>query len=78
MAKVCETGLPGKSKENPLYDWDNWLDGQVWELEKGKDFTVGVTSFRSLASKTAGRRGIKVKTRVKDGNLFIQAKKEVE
>jgi len=71
MAKVCKTGMPKSA-----YDWDNWLDGQVWELEKGVDFHVRIISFRSMARNTAVVRGLEMKTRSKGNSLFIQAKEK--
>jgi hypothetical protein len=68
MAKVCESGMP-----ESIYDWDSWLDGQVWELEKGIDFHIGITSIRSMARTAAHQRGLEMKTRSKGDSLFIQA-----
>ena len=32
---------------NERYPLDQWLDGQVWYLEQGTDFTEDVDTFRS-------------------------------
>lgn len=46
------------------YDWTQFLDGGAWELEAGKDFTVGTKSFRSAAAQAAKQKGGKAKTAV--------------
>lgn len=58
------------------YPWDQWLDGDVWELTPGKDFTISVASFRSGAFYNAKIRGMKIRTARKDDKLIIQAYKE--
>lgn len=42
------------------YPWSEWTNGSVWEAEHGKDFHVGVTSFRSALYGHAERNGLKV------------------
>lgn len=71
MAKVVSEMPPKRS--HGLYDWDSWLDGQIWELEEGVDFKVSVPSFRTLLCMTAKKRGKKTKTSLVDKKLFIQA-----
>ena len=45
------------------YPWDEWLDGNVWELVHGDDFTAKPSTFRSIASGQAKKRGGKMRTR---------------
>ncbi len=38
------------------FPWDEWLDGSVWELLAGEDYTVKTRSFRSNAQSVARKR----------------------
>jgi hypothetical protein len=52
--------LPSQSR----YPWDEWLDGSVWELIPGQDFSGKPANFRSVATGQAKKRNGKVKTRL--------------
>ncbi len=43
------------------YDWVKLLDGSIYQLEAGKDFTANVKTVGMLARKQAKKRGKKVK-----------------
>ena len=59
------------------YPWDEWFDGQVWQLNRGIDFPSTPGEFRSQVYVAARRRDLMVRTAVLDGNiLIIQAWKE--
>jgi hypothetical protein len=54
--------------------FDRWLDGKVWKLEQGRDFTSTVHSFQSQLRKAASRRGKRFKYSDQgDGVIVIQA-----
>ena len=59
-----------------VYPWDEWLDGDVWELVPGKDFKGKPATFRASAVAQAARRNGKVRTqkiRTKDGDrIYLQ------
>lgn len=55
------------------YDWDAWLNGDSWQLIKGEDFDVAVSSFRSAAMSAAGRRQVKMRSSVDGDTIVIQA-----
>jgi len=59
----------------PIYPWDEWLDGRVWELTAGEDFTIRIDSMRSSASSFSRKIGRTVRTRVNADKtlLFVQA-----
>ena len=44
-----------------LYPWEQWFDGRVWQLERGKDFRVSVRSMVTCAHSAARKLGIKVR-----------------
>lgn len=54
------------------YPWDEWFDGQLWELVPGKDFTGSAAGIRSSAYNAAKVRGVKVRTYYKDGKVYVQ------
>lgn len=63
-----------------LYDWDSWLNGEVWKLTEGKDFKCTVNGFRAGAFSVCRRRGLKIRTAVVAGSnpteVVIQAFKK--
>ena len=46
-----------------MYPWDQWFDGQIWKLTRGKDFKTEIKNFRSSVTQTAIKKGFKVLTR---------------
>ncbi len=51
MAKVVEQ-FPKKTRKSK-YPFDQWFDGQIWELTEGVDFKIPAPSFRGgLYNKT--------------------------
>lgn len=71
--KLQQADLPAVQTTQTIYPWKDWLDGGVWELIPGEDFTVRVTSFISAAHGAASRRGTKLHIRNQDGKLLLQA-----
>lgn len=59
-----------------FYPWDDWLDGDVWELVPGDDFKGKPATFRASAVAQAARRDGKVRTQriERDGEerLYLQ------
>jgi hypothetical protein len=59
-----------------VYPWDEWLDGDVWELVPGEDFKGKPATFRASAVAQAARRDGKVRTQriERDGEdrLYLQ------
>lgn len=73
MAKVVNE-LPSDQKRR--YPWDQWLDGQVWELTKDVDYSVTMAIMRSLVYTTCKHRGLAVKICVRGNQMYIQASKK--
>jgi hypothetical protein len=45
------------------YPWEEWLDGSVWELRQGQDFTAKLPTFRANAQTQAKKRGGVIRSR---------------
>lgn len=56
-----------------LYPWHDWFDGTTWELTPGDDFTEQVTNFRQRCYREAYSRQYRLRTRLLDGKLYLQA-----
>ena len=70
MARIVDS-FPARTGSR--YPWPEWLDGRIWELERGVDFTASPTSIRTSAMHAATRRGIKVRVSQKKNKVYVQA-----
>mgnify|MGYP001463282124 CR=1 FL=1 len=57
LNKLPEYARPGRKEE---YPYDDWFDGQVWELTEGEDYKSDTRYFKTRIRAAATRRGIKV------------------
>lgn len=55
------------------YGWNDWFDGQPWQLVRGEDFAVETRQMRKNVYEAAWTRGIRVRTSLSGGNLIVQA-----
>ncbi len=56
------------------YPWGEWLDGNIWKLTAGVDFTCKPGSMRTNTWKAAKAHGVSVRTSMPgDGSLILQA-----
>ncbi len=55
------------------YPWDEWLDGDIWALETGKDFGMNAENFRAQVYIAAKNRGMTVTTARKGKILYVKA-----
>lgn len=78
MAKVVEAPASWARTRKSKYDWDQWLDGQCWELTKGEDYTVSTTVLRSAANSAAKTRGLEVDFRTFDNGASVKLKSHRE
>lgn len=69
-----EAARPGPAA---MYPWDQWLNGEAWELRQGQDFQTPTERFRKTAWSAAHSQGKKIETRLlRDGGaerLVIRA-----
>jgi hypothetical protein len=72
MARVIED--PGVAWDRGMYKypWSTWLDGQLWELTPGVDFTVPVVNFQAMAHRYANNYDMRIRTKQRDGKLLLQ------
>ncbi len=73
MAHVVDR-MPEQYETRRKYDWNQWLDEQVWELVSGVDFTVPVRSMQAQVYQAAVRRGVEVHVYLLDGGTRIRVK----
>lgn len=61
-----------------LYNWDDLLNGEVWELREGEDFKTSMSSFRTQAHNAARQRQLKVRVHVnrESDTLTLQGYKD--
>jgi hypothetical protein len=45
------------------YPWSEWLDGTIWELTAGADFSSKVSTFRANVQTQAKKRGGRARSR---------------
>jgi len=70
---MAETVTEFTPNGRPKYPWQSWTDGQIWRLERDKDFRVGRESMRQAVYDWARRKGLKVTVHhVGNDNLEIQ------
>jgi len=74
MAEVV-AHMPARSGSRPRQPgkYTPYLDGRVWKLELGVDCPSVATVARDSISQAAHRRGLRIRTRVLDGALYVQA-----
>ena len=51
------------SSEKVQYPWDQWLDGDIWELHHGEDFMTHPLMMERIIRTRATTRGAKVRLR---------------
>ena len=74
MARKLETFDFPKAGGRAIRPWDEWFDGNIWELKQGVDFDGDTRKFRQSLSSKAHQRGHKVRTSVvDDATIVIQA-----
>jgi hypothetical protein len=75
MAKIVKEFPAQVRRRESKYPWDQWLDGQVWELAQGVDFQTDANAMRSVVYLAAKRVGVKVRVGVDKGNglMWVEA-----
>lgn len=55
-----------------LYPWDQWMDGSIWQVERGSDFHSDPESFRTGLHQKASKHNMKVRTQVDSTSVVFQ------
>lgn len=53
------------------YPWDEWSDGSIWKVCRGKDFTTTTTNFRTGIYVKAATLGMAAHVSVPDGDTVV-------
>lgn len=72
MAKQVNDPMPENRGGNFKYPWKDWLNGEVWLLECGKDFQIPLESMRHLVHATARRKGFTATCRSRPEGLYVK------
>ena len=75
MAKRIKNITPNTGGPAAKYPWDNWLNGEAWLLETGKDYQCKDQSMRYQIRHQAKQRGLVVTIQKAEGGLQVQATK---
>ena len=67
MARKLEAFPETPFRSNARYPWDEWLDGSVWELIQGEDYTTKSKSMRTTAQAVARQKGGRLRVAELDG-----------
>jgi hypothetical protein len=54
------------------YPWEEWTDGQVWEIIRGEDFDILAGNMAQVLRSYGIRKGLKVTTRRRGDVLAFQ------
>jgi hypothetical protein len=64
--------FPERHAANSRYPWDQWLDGQIWQITRGEDFDISTESMRVRLYPAAKARGGSIRTNVKGSTITFQ------
>jgi hypothetical protein len=56
--------FPGRRATSRAYPWEQWLDGSVWLLRSGEDYSITTDSMRAAVSRAAKQAGKRARTSV--------------
>ena len=72
-SKLKQFTFRGRGRQASRHPWDEWLNGDIWKLVKGTDFSCRVESFRSMAYAAAHYRGLKFQSQIDGDTIVIRA-----
>ena len=56
---------------SPKYPWREWMDGRIWKIVKGKDYTISTQQMRNSMRDAAKKHGKSIRTEVVDDGKAI-------
>jgi len=75
MAKTLDSFDFTLAKASRRYPWTEWLDGRVWQLEAGVDFTCRPHGFTTAVRNNAKKVGAAVNVHIDGDTVIIQAQR---
>jgi hypothetical protein len=57
------SSFPATQGRPQVYPWDEWTNGEIWDLDYGRDFFCEPKSFRTLVHRTAQVYGLRARTK---------------
>ena len=76
MAEILDDHeFKGRGGFQQIYPYHQWLNGKVWKLLEGTDYTCTIGSIRACLYTAAKRRGMVARTNVilKGKGIIVQA-----
>jgi len=72
MAKKLNT-LPNIpiARHPGIYPWHEWLDGSIWQLEQGTDFTMKTAMMQTYILNKIRRTGLNLQVSRRGNLIFI-------
>lgn len=71
LPKTVRSGTSGRTEK---YPFDEWFDGNVYELVEGEDFDAKRSTMATVIHTAATKRDLIVATRMTQDGLAIQAR----
>jgi hypothetical protein len=75
MAQKLTDYEPAPLGRRPDYPWDQWLNGEAWEITHGVDFKCTMDSMENLIRRTAAQSLLKDKAG-KEYKISVHRKNE--
>lgn len=54
-----------------FYDWDEWTNGKVWQIEQGEDFDCATASMQTNIHKAAAVRNLTARTNITSPTTIV-------
>ena len=69
--KLDDYDFSSKNTGRSRYPFDEWLDGSIWKLKQGEDFSSERSSMRTRLHTEATKRGLKVSVSMREDDCLI-------
>lgn len=71
--KLSEYDFDNSRISDATYPYSKWFDGGIWKIKHGVDFKVPARNMRINLYAAAERRGLRVRTTLKNDEIVLQA-----
>tara|TARA_B100000073_G_scaffold196165_1_gene162501 strand:+ start:671 stop:910 length:240 start_codon:yes stop_codon:yes gene_type:complete len=76
MAEILETFDFTRSSGRAKYPWADWMDGQIYKIKRGEDFTATTKVMRQQIYAAAKNHGKSVRSTSTATEIIFQATEE--